>query len=158
VITYHGTFRFTVTPEQLWDAIEQTGDFERWWSWLGEFKVAGAGLRSGTILTGVVSPPLPYRMRVRVELEDCVRPRSIDAAIHGDLEGRGTLRLSTEPLSRPSPDDQSATTASVWWTIEMMQAPMRLAARIGYPLLCWGHDRVVDATVAGFRRQVEGSR
>jgi hypothetical protein len=36
----------------------------------------------------------------------------------------------------------------------MMQRPMRLAARVAYPLLRWGHDRVVEATVAGFRRQL----
>ncbi len=33
----------------------------------------------------------------------------------------------------------------------MMQRPMRLAALAAYPLLRWGHDLVVDATVRGFR-------
>jgi len=31
---------------------------------------------------------------------------------------------------------------------------MRIAARVAYPLLRWGHDRVVDATVDGLRRQL----
>jgi hypothetical protein len=31
---------------------------------------------------------------------------------------------------------------------------MRIAARIAKPLLQWGHDRVVDATVDSFRRQL----
>ena len=44
------------------------------------------------------------------------------------------------------------------WTLEMMQAPMRMAARIAYPLLRWGHDRVVDATVDGFRRHLAGDQ
>jgi len=35
-----------------------------------------------------------------------------------------------------------------------MQRPMRVAARVAYPVLRWGHDRVVDATVAGFRRHL----
>jgi len=39
----------------------------------------------------------------------------------------------------------------------MMQAPMRSVARFAHPLLRWGHDRVVDATVSSFRRQVEAS-
>jgi len=34
---------------------------------------------------------------------------------------------------------------------------MRSVARFAHPLLRWGHDRVVDATVASFRRQVEGT-
>ena len=41
--------------------------------------------------------------------------------------------------------------AHATWSIEMMQRPMRLAARIALPLLRWGHDRVVEATVDGFR-------
>jgi hypothetical protein len=36
----------------------------------------------------------------------------------------------------------------------MMQRPMRVAARVASPVLRWGHDRVVDATVAGFRRHL----
>jgi len=35
---------------------------------------------------------------------------------------------------------------------------MRLAARAAAPLLRWGHDRVVDMTVAGFRRQLSSAR
>jgi hypothetical protein len=105
----------------------------------------GDGLEAGAVLVGVVSPPVPYRMRVRVELEECVRPSWIDAAVHGDLEGRGRLELAP---------DGEGTLASVAWTIEMMQRRMRMAARVAYPLLRWGHDRVVDATVFGFRRQL----
>ncbi|MDQ6613338.1 MAG: hypothetical protein M3083_00850 [Actinomycetota bacterium] len=77
----------------------------------------------------------------------------IDAAIHGDLEGRARLKLSPQPP--PREDEGLGTVVSVSWTIEMMQRPMRLAARLGFPLLRWGHDRVVDATVRGFRSQIE---
>lgn len=125
--------------------LERTDEFEGWWNWLGDFRLDGEGLAAGTVLMGVVSPPVPYRMRVRVELEDCVRPALIDAAVHGDLEGRAHLDLVP---------DGEATIASVSWTIEMMQAPMRVAARFALPLLRWGHDRVVDATVFSFRRRL----
>ena len=153
MINYQGTFRFPVAPGVVWDAIERTDDFERWWGWLGEFRFDGAGLVSGSVLTGVVSPPLPYRMRVRVELEECEKPRSIEAAVPGDLEGHASMRLSPGP----APDDGGGPSSivSVRWTIEMMQRPMRMAARVAYPLLCWGHDRVVDATVFSFRRQLQ---
>jgi hypothetical protein len=39
----------------------------------------------------------------------------------------------------------------------MTQLSMRVAARFAHPLLRWGHDRVVDATVAAFRRQLEAA-
>ena len=155
VINYRGSFRFAVPPDAIWDAVEHTEEFERWWGWLGEFRLTGPGLQSGSVLTGMVSPPVPYRMRVRVELEDCVRPESIEATVHGDLEGHARLTLARQP---PAGLEHEATLVSVNWTIEMMQRPMRVAARVAYPLLSWGHDRVVDATVAGFRRQVEQPR
>jgi hypothetical protein len=85
-------------------------------------------------------------MRIRVDLEECVRPATIDAAVHGNLEGRA--HMAFEP-------DGPGTLVTAAWTIEMIQLPMRLAARFAHPLLRWGHDQVVAATVADFRRHVE---
>jgi uncharacterized protein YndB with AHSA1/START domain len=142
VVEYDERFVFAVPPEQVWAAIEELDQFQRWWGWLAELIVDGDGLRTGSVLRGTVAPPLPYRMRLRVELDRCVPPRLIDASVHGDLEGEAHLRLDPEP---------PGTAAEVAWTIEMMQRPMRLAARVAPPVLRWGHDRVVDATVSSFR-------
>jgi uncharacterized protein YndB with AHSA1/START domain len=145
VIEYERTFAFPVGAEQLWAAMTQFDSFCSWWSWLHEFSVDGAGLEPGTVLHGVVEPPLPYRMRLDVVVDQCEPARRIAAAIHGDLEGTAVLSLDADDLE---------TFVHAAWTIEMMQAPMRLAARIGHPLLKWGHDRVVEATVDGFRRHL----
>jgi carbon monoxide dehydrogenase subunit G len=149
VIRYEGAFRLPVPPEDVWTAIERVDRYESWWSWLSDFSLDGGGLRTGAVLCGVVAPPLPYRMRLRIDLEECERPSQIRAAVHGDLEGRAVLLL--EP-------DGGGTTAKVAWTIEMMQRPMRLAARVAHPLLRWGHDRVVETTVNSFRRQLVAGR
>jgi hypothetical protein len=146
VITYRRGYRFDVTPEQLWERIEQFDEYENWWPWLTELKIEGVGLSAGSILSGVVTPPLPYRMELRIELVDCHRPRPIDATIGGDLKGEARLRLR---------DEDGGTWADVAWTVEMQQAAMRLASRLARPLLQWGHDRVVESTVAGFRRRIE---
>lgn len=146
VIEYRKEFGFDVSPSDLWEAIEHSDRFEDWWSWLEEFRLDGSCLEQGATLRGVVSPPLPYRMQVSVELIRCERPERIDALVHGDLEGEARLRM------RPAP---SGARVDVAWTIEMMQRPMRLASRLAHPVLQWGHDRVVDMTVAGFRRHVE---
>jgi hypothetical protein len=146
VIDYRHGFGFGLTPEQLWERIEEVDQFERWWPWLSECELLGSGLTQGSVLRGVVAPPLPYRMRIRVELDKCVRPRTIDATVGGDLTGVAGLWL------RPT---HGGTWAEVAWNIEMRQPAMRLASRFGHPLLRWGHDRVVDVTVAGFRRRIE---
>ena len=145
VIEYAGGFSFPVPPQEVWSAIEHIERFETWWGWLRELRVEGPGLVAGSVLHGVVTPPLPYRMRLRVTLVASDPPRSIDASVHGDLVGHARLVLEPEG---------EGTRASVTWTIEMMQRPMRAAARVAAPLLRWGHDRVVAATVAGFRRQL----
>jgi hypothetical protein len=128
--------------------MQEVDQFETWWPWLHEFRLEGGTLKTGSVLHGVVTPPLPYRMRLRVELTYCDPPKEIDAVIHGDLEGVARIDI------RPS---EGGATAEVAWTVEMMQRPMRLAARFGRPLLQWGHDRVVEITVAGFRRRLEAA-
>jgi carbon monoxide dehydrogenase subunit G len=149
VIDYRGQFAFDVSPEVIWASIEHGEQFEAWWPWLREFRLEGPGLEAGAVLEGMVSPPLPYTMRIRVVLERCTRPSRIDASVHGDLEGEA--RLVLEPVD-------GGTLAQVSWTIEMMQRTMRLAARVAYPLMRWGHDRVVEATVNGYRRHMASSR
>ncbi len=143
VIDYEGTFHLDLPPDEVWAIISRTDRFEDWWGWLREFETEGSGLETGSVLRGVVVPPLPYRMRLEVVLADSARPRRIDAVVNGDLRGTATLTFAT---------DAGGTEATVSWTIEMMQKPMRLAARLAYPLLRWGHDLVVQATVDNFRR------
>ncbi|HUE60555.1 MAG TPA: hypothetical protein VMO88_13325 [Acidimicrobiales bacterium] len=145
LMDYAGSFRFPVAPVDLWSAMGRLDEFERWWGWLGELRVDGGGLQTGTVLHGTVSPPVPFRMQVDVELERCVPFELIDARVTGDLSGDAHLRLHM---------DGDGTVTDVEWSLEMLQRSMRVAALVAYPLLRWGHDRVVEATVSSFRRQL----
>lgn len=140
MIDYRRAFRFGIPPEEMWEALSEPRRFSSWWGWLSELDVDGDGLADGVVLTGVVSPPVPYRMGVRVRFDRCVAPRLIEATVDGDL--RGPARLVLEP-------DGGGTRAEVTWEVEMMQLPMRLACRVAHPLFRWGHDRVVEMTVRG---------
>ena len=62
-----------------------------------------------------------------------------------------TSRARRASCSSPA---TTGTLAEVSWTIEMTQRTMRLAARVAHPLMRWGHDRVIEATVSGYRRQL----
>jgi hypothetical protein len=150
VIEYVQEFEFPLAPPELWDVIEQVDQFERWWPWLEDLRVEGPGLAAGSVLSGQVSPPLPYRMRIRVELTRCERPTEIRAIIRGDLEGNARLEIR--------PGSAGSSLVEVAWTIEMMQRAMRLADRVAHPLLQWGHDRVVEITVARFRQRIASGR
>jgi len=35
----------------------------------------------------------------------------------------------------------------------MMSTPLRVAGLVAYPLMRWGHDRVVEMAVVGIRRR-----
>jgi hypothetical protein len=147
VFDYRRAYEFALGPAAIWERLEHLDQFENTWPWLQEFRLEGGPLAAGSVLHGVVAPPLPYRMRIRVELTRCEPPEVIDAIVSGDLEGEARLRM------RP---DGARSVVEVAWTVEMMQRPMRLASRFGgRPLLQWGHDRVVEMTVAGFRRRLE---
>lgn len=133
---------------ELWRAMEEVDQFESWWSWLEEFRLEGDALVQGSVLHGVVAPPLPYRMRIRVDLTECEPYRHVRAMVHGDLEGVAQLEIR---------DTGEGSTVNLSWTVEMMQRPMRMASRFAHPLLQWGHDAVVAITVAGFRRRLEST-
>ena len=144
VIEYDDTFTFPVSVAALWQTLVQVDCYLSWWSWLHEFSVEGIGLQHGTVLHGIVAPPLPYRM----ELEVCSTnacPNGASPRVHGDSGCPARLTFDG--------NDAEAQARAVW-TVEMMQRPMRLAARFAHPLLRWGHDRVVEATVDGFRRHL----
>ncbi len=145
VIEYDDTFIFPVPVARVWEMMGRFALFPSWWSWLREFSVEGQGLKRGTVLHGIVAPPLPYRMALDVVLDECVPGCRITAFVHGDLEGTAKLTFDG--------DDAEARVYATW-TIEMMQRPMRMAAMFAHPLLRWGHDCVVDATVDGFRRNI----
>jgi uncharacterized protein YndB with AHSA1/START domain len=144
-MSYRREFEFSVSPAELWDVIGEVDQFEAWWPWLEEFRLEGSSLDKGAVLHGVIAPPLPYRMRIQIELTQVEPPRRIDALIHGDLEGEASLELRAR---------EHGSSVEVAWTVEMMQRPMRLADRMAHPVLQWGHDRVVEITVAGFRRRL----
>jgi uncharacterized protein YndB with AHSA1/START domain len=145
VMTYRRDYEFPISPQRLWDVIGEVDQFEAWWPWLEEFRLEGGSLEKGAVLHGVIAPPVPYRMRIQVELTQCEPARRIEALIHGDLEGEASLELRARG---------TGSSVEVAWTVEMMQRSMRIADRVAHPLLQWGHDRVVELTVEGFRKRL----
>ena len=96
----------------------------------------------------VATPVLSIR-RVPAFVSDAVAAARLRQRLDAALGGRA--RLFLEP-------QDGGTRVRVAWTIEMMQRPMRMAARLAHPVLRWGHDRVVEATVHGFRRHLTAGR
>lgn len=143
-VDYRSTFWFPDDPGQLWAGVEQLHLFPSWWGWLQDFQVDGEGLVPGTVLRGTVVPPVPYRLRLAVTLEQCEQPRLLAASVEGDLRGWATLHLD---------DALPGTHVTAAWSLQLQSPPLRAAARVAFPVLRWGHDRVVDMAVTGFSRR-----
>jgi hypothetical protein len=141
-VDYRGAFWFPVGPNELWETIERFDRFESWWAWLRDFGADTDGLVAGNVLHCTVVPPVPYRLRLDIRLERC-RPHVVEATIDGDLRGSAVIRL--EPVD-------AGTRVAEAWSLDIMSTPLRVAALVAYPLMRWGHDRVVEMAVAGFRR------
>lgn len=144
VIDYTATFSLPARPEEVWDRIERFEQYETWWGWLDSFRAEREGLVDGNVLEGVVAPPLPFRLNVQVRLDRCDRPHHVDASVDGDIRGRASLSLE---------GSGAGTRAAVRWSLAMVRGPVRTAAFVAYPFVRWGHDRVVEMTVRGFRRR-----
>ena len=134
-------------PAALWGALSRTDDFPRWWSWLRVFE--STGLEAGTVSRCVVRAPLPYSLRFTVDVQEVDEHRLVDAVVDGDIAGPARLEVAAAG---------SGSEARLVWTLELRDPLLRSAALVARPLMEWGHEWVVSAGVAQFRRRalVEG--
>lgn len=146
-VEFHGSWVFGRSPQDVWDELVRVNRYGSWWRWLHDFSATTPQLCSGTVLTGVVKPPLPYRMQLQITVTECEVGRGLAAEVTGDLTGQAQAQLSGDGSG-------SARVDAAWW-LQMRQPEMRAAARVAPPMLAWGHDRVVDRAVGGFRRALQ---
>jgi hypothetical protein len=106
--------------------------------------VEGDGIRPGTSFSFRVVSPLPYRMRLRVEVLEAEPMRGV-ATVTGDLAGTGDIRLS---------ETSGGSLVELHWSVEIKHPQMRIAARVAGPLLRWGQKWAVQSALRGFLRHV----
>jgi hypothetical protein len=99
-VEYQASFWFPVPPPQIWTIIERFDLFEFGWAWLAGFRAHDGGLVTGNVLHGTVIPPVPNRQRLDVRLQQCDRPRLIEAAIDGDVRGRRCCGWTPQAAAR----------------------------------------------------------
>jgi len=143
--TFDKSWAFPATPEQVWDVLTRTEDYRRWWPWLAVLE--SDGLREGATARCVVRPPLPYRLHFDVHVDRVEPARTLDARVTGDLQGPAQLELASDP---------AGCTVRLSWEVQLASRRLQRVARIGRPVMQWGHDLVVDMGVRQFRRRALG--
>jgi hypothetical protein len=90
----------------------------------------------------VVQPPLPYRLRFDLHLDDVRAPHRASARVTGDIEGEASLEIDpTETGSELHLVSELAPTNPV----------LRAVAQLAPPVARYGHEWVLDTGLRQFR-------
>ena len=138
---YDRRFEFAVSPESFWATVSRTDSYTQWWSWLREFE--SDGLRDGAHTECMIQAPLPYALRVAIDVERAVPNERVETQVTGDLEG--PARLEIMPTA-------SGCAARLVWSLELREPWLARIARVTRPVLTWAHDRVISSGVHQFER------
>lgn len=149
VFSYEGAFELPLEPPEAWERLGQTDNYQSWWPWMRHLELDGKPLEPGSAYSFVVVAPIPFTMRLRVEVDDAEEPGSIAALVRGDLEGRAGLDFERQAPGR--------TVAHIAWTVEVVKPGLRPLARVTRPLLLWGQSWAVDVALRGFRRHLDAA-
>ena len=136
------TWQLGVPPDRFWATISRTDDYRNWWPWLREFEADG--MHQGARWRAGIQSPLPYVLRVQLQLEEVVECERLAAAVTGDIEGWATLDLSRAP-------DGSA--VDIEWDMRPHARSMQVAAVVARPLLRWSHEWVLARGLDQFRQR-----
>ncbi|MEA2434981.1 MAG: hypothetical protein QOG54_2438 [Actinomycetota bacterium] len=143
-VSYSGEFDFDdVSPDDLWDALSRVDLFKTWWPWIKDIHLEGEALELGSALTFTIDPPIPYRMRVTVDVVESVDGRYLRGDVSGDLHGTGSLRFDESPLG------SDVTTE---WKVEVSNPAIKAVIRLARPLLLYAQRWAVEVSLRGFRR------
>lgn len=140
-------FDLRATPEQLWGVLQQTERYPVWWSWLRELE--GGELREGAVARVLVQAPLPYKLRLEINVERVVTHELVDTQVRGDLHGPARLEVE---------ETAEGCTARLVWSLELRDSLLRPLSLVARPAMVWAHDRVIEIGFREFeRRALNGS-
>ncbi len=135
-------------PDRFWATICRTDEYTTWWPWLRRFDADG--MHEGAEWSAVIQSPLPYVLRVRLELEEVVAPSRLVANVTGDIEGWAALDVS--------PSESGGSAVDIEWDMRPRSRAMQWAALVARPLLRWSHEWVLARGLDQFRRRALSQR
>jgi uncharacterized protein YndB with AHSA1/START domain len=132
-------YQLAVAPAELWAALARVEDYQGWWPWLRAFDAAG--LEGDDVWHCHVQPPVPYRVRFSVALDEVRAPHSVRATISGDVVGEARLEIAEHP---------GGSEARLVSSLEPGNGFLRAVARLAAPVVRFGHDWVLDTGARQF--------
>lgn len=145
MLEYRRSFLFDESTETIWNALTSIDSFAEWATWMRDLRVDGEGMIPGTILSFDVASPLPYRLKLDIEITRVIQADSIYADVRRDLRGRGSVHLR---------DAGANTQVELSWEVEPASRPLRTLLFVSGPLVRWSQDWAVRAALSGARRKL----
>lgn len=137
---FDDSWTFSVSPQEVWELVERTDLYPRWWPQLVRF--SSEGVRADARTRARVRGPLWYALDVDVRVLCADAPYRLEADVRGDLSGRAALELS---------EHGGGTRVRLVFHVDLRHRWLRHLAGPGRPLLRWAHNRVIDRGVRSFR-------
>jgi Polyketide cyclase / dehydrase and lipid transport len=137
------TYTVGLAPEALWGRMGDVDEFQRWWPWLQRF--SGGPPATGSTWECTVRPPVPYRVRFVVHLDEVVAERRIRATVSGDVAGSARVELAPAP---------AGTELTLWSALEPHSRLLRAMGTLAPRLARRGHDWVLTRAALDFPEPV----
>jgi uncharacterized protein YndB with AHSA1/START domain len=131
---------FAVAPDVLWDAMTRVDAYRQWWPWLRSLDAAA--LAAGERWEAVVQPPLPYRLRFSIHLDEVSPVQHVVARVSGDISGSARLHLTETP---------SGSRLRLVSSLEPTHRVLQAVASVAAPVARYGHEWVLDTGLQQFR-------
>jgi uncharacterized protein YndB with AHSA1/START domain len=139
------TWLLEADRERVWDAIYDSERWPEWWRGVEKAEKLAEGDEEGVGQLGayVWRSRIPYPVAFQVRTTRVERPRLLEGAATGGLEGTGRWRLF----------EQDGVTAVLYeWNVRTNKRWMNLIAPLARPAFEWNHDWVMRNGGEGLAR------
>lgn len=131
-------WRFDAPAEQVWNEIEQSENWSKWWRGVLQVEELKAGNADGIgkTLRTTWKSALPYKLIFDSEVVRIEKLKIIEIRAFGELEGEGIWRFTAE--------NESQTLVQYDWRVKTTKPWMNVLAPIAKPFFKWNHDTIMN--------------
>jgi uncharacterized protein YndB with AHSA1/START domain len=128
-------WRLDAPVARVWEAIHASERYPDWWPNVLSVSVLEGGDASGLgrLERSVWKTELPYRFTFDTRVTGIEKPRLIEVAASGDLEGTGRWQLA----------EDRGTAVTYTWAVRTNKPWMNRVAPLARPFFVWNHQAVM---------------
>ena len=140
-------WRLAAPIDAVWKELETPEHWPQWWRYVKRVEVLtpGDARGVGAVRRFTWTSKLPYSLAFEVTATRIEKPRLLEGASKGELDGTGTWRLA---------ERDGVTTVCYDWRVRTTKPWMRLMAPLLRPVFAWNHHGVMRAGGEGLTRRL----